>query len=197
VGRKAWTAWIAAVLVLGVPGGGAEAQEPAAREERPPPSRVLALDAEILAGAVSFARLGDDGVYRGLTVGIGPGLLTRMLLSGRHFSHPGWPSYETSDGSTEQTLAEIAHLGLFQRRTPSERAVWELGVRASLFIHHNSFDDDVAAGYFVGGWAAALVGWRRVKVGPRVLVGLFTEPGGAREPGILLVPLTGRVEWGW
>mgnify|MGYP006286640283 CR=1 FL=1 len=164
---------------------------------KPRPERVLALDVERLGGAVSFARLGADGVYRGVTAGVGGSFLTRMLLSGRHFSHPGWPSYETPDGSTEQFLTEILHLGVFRRSALSERATWELGLRGSFFVHGNSFDDDVAVGYFLGGWAAGLVGWRRFKVGPRVLVGLFGEPGGAREPGVLLVPLTGRVELGW
>lgn len=161
------------------------------------PTRVVALDAEILGGSLSFARVGADGTYLGVTAGLGGSLLTRMLLSGSHFAHPGWPSYETPDGSTDQTLVELLHLGLFKRWAPSSGQSYDVGVRGSLFLHGNSFDDDPAFPLFVGAYGSALWGWRRFKVGPRLLVGLFAEAQGARELGILLVPLTGRVEFGW
>lgn len=168
---------------------------PAAEAQRYP-SRVFAVDAEILGGSLSFARHRGGGSYQGMAVGLGGSFLTRMLLSGRHFSHPGWPSYETADGSTDQQLFELLHVALFRRWTSPRRSV-DVGVRGSVLLHSNSFDDDPGIPLFAGVYANALFGWRRVKLGPRVLVGVFTEGSGITELGILLVPFTARIEFGW
>lgn len=184
-GRAVWVG----LLVFLVAPWGLEAQ-------RRPPS-VFAVDAEILGGSLSFARLRGDGSYQGLAVGVGGSFTTRMLLSGRHFSHQDGPSYQTRDGSTDQDLLEVLHVGLFRRWVPSAGRSFDVGVRGSLFLHGNSFDDDPGFPLFGGVYANALFGWRRVKFGPRVLMGVFTEGGGTTEFGILLVPFTGRVEFGW
>lgn len=168
---------------------------PAAEAQRRP-SRVFAVDGEVLGGSLSFARHRGDGVYQGIAVGLGGSFLTRMLLSGRHFSHSGGPSYEARDGSTDQQILELLHVALFRRWTRERRSL-DVGVRGSVMLHSNSFDDDPGFPLFGGVYASALFGWRRVKLGPRVLVGIFTEGSGTTEPGILLVPFTGRIEFGW
>jgi hypothetical protein len=161
------------------------------------PSRVFAVDPEILGGSLSIASLRDDGTYQGLAFGVGGSLLTRMLLAGRHFSHPDGPSYEARDGSTDQQLVELLHVALFRRWVPTPGRSFDVGVRGSLFLHSNSFDDDPALPLFGGAYANALFGWEHVQLGPRVLVGVFTEGGGTTEFGILLVPFTGRIRFGW
>jgi hypothetical protein len=120
-----------------------------------------------------------------------------MLLSGRHFSHEDGPSYESRDGYEDKELTELVHLALFRRGVASERWSWDVGARASVLFHYDTSDDDPAFPTFLGGYANLLVGGRRVRVGPRLLVGVFAEAGGAREFGVYLVPLAGRISFGW
>jgi hypothetical protein len=70
-------------------------------------------------------------------------------------------------------------------------------VRASVFFHYDTSDDDPAFPLFVGGYGNLMVGNRWVKVGPRLLVGIFSEGQRTRELGIYLVPLAGRITFGW
>jgi len=120
-----------------------------------------------------------------------------MLLAGRHFSHEDGPSYETRDGFVDKELIEILHAGAFLRRSPSERVSLDVGARASVFIHFDSSDDDPGVPLFLGGYANLRVGNRWVKLGPTLMVGLFSEGSHARELGVLLVPFSGRVSFGW
>ena len=172
---------------------------PAGAQQRRQPDTVLSLEVDWMGGAVNYARARGSGAYWGGEVGVGGGFVNRMLLAGRHFSHEDGPSYETRDGYEDKELIEIVHLGLFRRGARSERVTWDVGARASVFLHSDTSDDDPAFPLFVGGYANLMVGNRWVKVGPRILVGMFSEGGGvpARELGVYLVPLAGRVSVGW
>ena len=83
------------------------------------------------------------------------------------------------------------------RTVPSERWSWDAGARASVLFHYDTSDDDPAFPVFLGGYVNLMVGNRTVKVGPRLLVGVFYEAGGAREFGVYAVPLAGRISYGW
>ena len=72
-----------------------------------------------------------------------------------------------------------------------------MGVRGSVFIHFDSSDDDPGIPSFLGAYAAYLYGNRRIKVGPELLVGWFSEGSNANELGVLFAPLTGRISFGW
>lgn len=170
------------------------------------PANEFAVDAEVLGGTLSYAWGGADGTYWGVGAGIGGSLLSTMVLAGRHFSEEGWIAYEQRDGATEKLLIELLHVEAFRRWSPSLRQEYDVGVRASAFIHGDSSDDDFGGGLFVGGYTTAHWGWDHVKVGPRVLVGYFTEGSGTdrdgirrhtREFGVFLSPLTGRISFGW
>jgi len=167
----------------------------AAQERRP--DTVLSLDVDVLGGAVSYARARGPGRYWGLQVGIGGGFVNRMLLAGRHFADDEGPSYEARDGFVDKELIELLHAGVFRRWTPSERVSADVGARASVFVHGDSSDDHQGIPVFVGLYANIMAGTRRFKVGPRILVGVFSEGSLAREFGVYLVPVSGRLTFGW
>ena len=171
---------------------------PASAQQRRPDT-VLSLEVDYLGGSVNYARARGPDTYRGGEAGVGGGFVSRMLLAGRHFSHEDGPSYESRDGYVDKELIEILHLAVFRRSVVSERLSWDVGARASAFVHQDTSDDDPAFPLFVGGYANLMVGNRWVKVGPRLLLGVFSETGGisSRELGVYLVPLAGRISFGW
>lgn len=169
---------------------------PVAAQRRQPDS-VVSLDVDVLGGALNYARATGPGRYWGLQAGIGGALLSRMLLAGRHFADEDGPSYQHRDGAVDKALFEILHAGAFRRWVPSDRFSADGGVRASVFVHFDSSDDDPGIPLFVGLYGNAMMGGRRLKVGPRVLVGMFSEGSSAREFGVYFVPLSGRLSFGW
>lgn len=169
---------------------------PAAAQRREPDT-VFSVEADWIGGAVSYARTRGPGRYWGLEAGVGGGFVNRMLVSGRHFSEEDGPSYQPRDGAVGKELIEILHVATFRRWSPTERLSWDMGARASVFIHTDSSDDDPALPLFLGAYANVLWGNRWLKVGPRLLAGVFSEGSRSREFGVYLVPLAGRVSFGW
>lgn len=161
------------------------------------PSSMISVDVDVLGASVGFLHAQAPGRYLGLEAGIGGSFLSRMLLSGRHFADAAGPSYESRDGSEDKELFEVLHAGLFRRWVRSEHTSVDAGARASVFVHFDSSDDDPGVPLFLGGYANFMVGGRHVKVGPRLLVGLFWERSLSGEFGIYLVPLSGRITFGW
>lgn len=170
---------------------------PAAGSAQRTPANQFALDAEVVGGSLSYAWGGRDGTYWGVAAGLGGSLLNRMLVAGAHFAHEDGPSYEPRDGYGDKDLYELIHLGFFRRWTPPGRWSWDVGVRGSAMVHFDTSDDDPGFPLFVGGYGNVMWGNRSVKVGPRLLVGVFSEAGSATEFGVYLAPLTGRVAVGW
>lgn len=162
-----------------------------------PRDNLLTVDAEIVGATVGYARAHDPGRYLGVELGIGGSFLSRTLLAGRHFSEAGGPSYESRDGADDKLLFEILHAAAFHRWAGGGSWSWDLGVRGSMFFHFDSSDDDPGAAGFGGAYAAAMWGGRRFRIGPRLLVGVFTEGSGTTELGVYLVPAVGRITFGW
>lgn len=165
--------------------------------QRRQPDTVLSVEADWMGGAVNYARARGPDRYWGAEAGVGGGFWNRMLLAGRHFAHESGPSYQPRDGYLGKELIPLLHVSAFLRRVPSERVSWDVGARASAFVHYDSSDDDPGIPVFLGTFANLRVGNRWVKAGPTLLVGLFSEGSLAREFGVLLVPLSGRVSFGW
>jgi hypothetical protein len=170
--------------------------DPAAAQRRQPDT-VFSVDVDFLGASLNYARARGPGGYWGLDAGVGGGFWSRMLLAGRHFADEDGPSYEARDGFVDKELIEILHLGAFRRWSRSPRVTWDVGARASVLVHFDSSDDDPGLPLFLGGYTNLMVGNRWAKIGPRVLVGLFSEGSLGREFGVYLVPLTGRVSFGW
>jgi hypothetical protein len=169
---------------------------PAAAQHRQPDT-VITLDVDVLGGALSYARASGPGRYRGVQAGLGGAFFNRMLVSGRHFADEDGPSYEPRDGFVDKELIEILHAGVFHRWDPSGRWSADVGARASVFAHYDSSDDDPGIPLFVGIYANAMMGGRRFRAGPRIMAGVFSEGSSAREFGVYLVPLSGRLSFGW
>ena len=155
----------------------------------------VTLDASLLSASLAYARQVSPGRFLGAEVGVGGDFIHAMLLAGRHFSEDWGLSYERKDGPGDEFLFEVFHVGAFYRIQPSERWNVDVGGRISGFLHYDDSDDDPGGGAFYGAFAEAMYGWRYLKFGPRVLVGVFTE--GRPEFGIYLAPLNGRLTFAW
>jgi hypothetical protein len=166
---------------------------PAAGQLRQPDS-VFTLDVEVMGATVGYARSLGPGRYWGLEAGLGGSFLSRMLVAGDRFSHR---TEGTGAGREDTRLMELGHVGAFHRWRLSERVTADAGVRASLFYNSGPFDDDPAFPTFAGAYATLMMGGRRLQVGPRIQAGLFAEGSGRQELGVYLVPLAGRVSFGW
>jgi hypothetical protein len=154
---------------------------PAAAQRRQPDS-MFSVDADWLGATVGYARARAPGRYGGVEAGLGGSFLNRMLLAG--------------EGYVDEELVEMLHVAAFRRWTPSPHLSWDLGVRTSLFVRQDSWGDDSRFPLFAGLYASLMAGTRRVKVGPRVLVGVFPAISGTGL-GVYLVPVSGRISFGW
>jgi hypothetical protein len=150
------------------------AQQAVPNALRARPRNQLTLDAGVVGGSLAYARRVSDHRLIG-GGGVGGDFLSYMVLAGRHFAEDSGLAYEPKDGFEDKLLFEMAHLSAFVRHEPSERWQIDTGLRASVFFHFDSSDDDPGGGFFVGGYAGAYYGWRWLKIGPRVLVGRFSE----------------------
>ncbi len=169
----------------------------AAQGGDPPPPAVpnhrFALDVGLLSASVSYAGRLQGDWFMGAGGGVGGEFISRMIVGGRHFGQSPGIVYETPDGYGGDLLFEMVHLNLFARYEPAGRWQFDTGVRGSVFLHFDESDDDPGGGAFLGTYAAAYWGWKNFKVGPRVLVGVFTEDADTREFGINVAPLTFRI----
>lgn len=172
----------------------AAAVPPGAGAQQRQPDTVLTLDLEVTGATVGHARALGPGRYWGMEAGLGGSFLSRMLVAGDRFSHR---SEGTGANRVDTRLMELVHLGAFHRWRTSDRVTWDAGVRASLFYNSGPFDDDPAFPTFAGTYATLMVGGQRVQAGPRVQAGLFNDGSGKRELGVYLVPLAGRISFGW
>lgn len=155
----------------------------------------ITLTGHMVGLTVGYARAIRPNTLLGGEVGAGGDLFSAMAVGGRHFGQ--WLSYEERDAAGDESLFELAHVGAFVRRVHGDRLDYDVGLRASAFFHWDESDDDPGGGLFAGAYGTVMVGWRRVKLGPRVQVGLFDEGGGTRELGVYVVPLTVRATFSW
>lgn len=188
---------LAALLLLPAALGAQERDSTVVRgAEAPAQARVpasrFALDVGAVSGALSYAHRVRGDWFLGAGVGAGGEFVNWMLVAGEHFAQDFTIAYERRDGAGEELLFEMASANLFARYEPSTKWHADLGLRGSVFLHFDDSDDDPGGGVFTGLFASVYRGWRHVKVGPRVLVGVFTETASTQEFGINLAPLTVR-----
>ncbi len=163
------------------------------------PRNEFSVTIQPIGGSLSYARSIAPGRLIGLQVGIGGHFIEYMVLAGRHFSEDGGLHYEPRDNATNPLMFEILSASAFYRMEPSTRWQIDVGARASSFLHLDSSDDDPGGGYYLGSYASVMYGWKRVKFGPEILVGVFTEGTfqSRSEFGVHFAPLMGRLTVGW
>ena len=197
----------AAVLVLATATHAQGTSDVSTSAEVPPPKKSdptasggagkneITVDVNFIGATVGYARRTGPKRLIGGALGIGGDALNFMLISGSHFSEDWGLSYEDKDGYQDKFLLEILHLDFFMRHEPGRRWEIDTGIRVSAFFHWDESDDDPGGGLFYGVYSSFLFGSSRFKIGPRVLVGVFSE--GDPEFGIAVMPVAGRIRFGW
>jgi len=147
------------------------AQEPARRNQ-------LTIDASILAGGLSYARMTSPDRLVGAGAGVGTEFYVRMVRGEK------WG----------QSSAELVHVETFARLETPGRWHYDLGLKVAADIHsqavHGGSASEQEFGGFLGGYIAPMWGWRRFRVGPRVQAGVYWSPHPSF--GIGVEPLTAR-----
>jgi hypothetical protein len=144
------------------------AQEPAPRSQ-------LTLDASVLAGGLSYARITSPDRLVGVGAGLGYEFNIRLV-----------PGERRGKKSTE-----VAHVEMFTRLQPPGRWRYDLGVKAAADIHSARVASESEIGVFLGGYVAPMWGGRHFQAGPRAQAGLYWSS--ARPTfGIFVTPLTAR-----
>jgi hypothetical protein len=144
------------------------AQEPAPRTQ-------LTIDASMLAGGLSYARMTSSGKLVGVGAGVGSEFNIRLVL--------GEPGGKKS--------TEVVHVELFTRLAPPGRWQYDVGVKAAADLHTAQVASEAAVGGFLGGYIAPMWGWRHFRVGPRVQAGAYWSSP-VPTFGMFVTPLTAR-----
>lgn len=156
------------------------------------PAGELHVDLAFAGLSVGVARRVSDRTAVGASLGIGGNWLNYMALGGRHFAESGGLSYEDKDGYTSKSLLEGIRGSLFVRRHFSGGQELDLGLKASLFLHGDSSDDDFGGGSFVGANVTyTWLQWRKLRLGSELDIGRYSE--GKPELGVNVAPLMVRV----
>jgi hypothetical protein len=148
------------------------AQEPAPRNQ-------LTLDASILAGGLSYARMTSSDKLVGAGAGLGTEFSIRLVRGEK------WG----------KTSTELAHVEMFARLEPLGRWQYDVGLKAAADIHsqavHGQSGSEQDFGGFLGGYIAPMWGWRQFRFGPRLQAGVYWSPHPSF--GIGVTPLTARL----
>lgn len=143
-------------------------------------SRQVTVDATWAGASVGYAVPRGPRLV-GVELGVSGDFLGVMLAGGEHF---------TGDGDQ---VIELAHLAFLVRQPSAGRVTVDWGVRVAPFLHFNDLDDDPGGGVFGGAYVQPMLGSQRLRVGPRVMAGAFSEGAGRTEFGVQLSPLAVRV----
>ena len=146
--------------------------------QQPAPRSQVTLDAGLLAGGLSYARMARPDRLVGVGLGLGYEFNFRLVRG------EPWGVKST----------EIAHLDLFERLEPPGRWQYDIGLRAAVDFHTAQVASEAEPGGFFGGYIAPMWGGSHFRVGPRVQAGAYwSSPRPAL--GISVTPLTVRGLW--
>ena len=135
-------------------------------------NNLVRLKATPLAAELSYARRTAPKWFGGVGLGVGPELWQRVLSSGEFFD-PGDP-FPNNGFDQDLNLAEFANLNLFALFMPSDHLQVEGGLRVAPVVWtRESGSGDASFAYFAGAFITPAVGWRSVKAGPRLQVGVL------------------------
>ena len=151
-------------------------------------SNQLTVEASVFRGALGYARQVAPALHAGVELGFGFPQIDRTL-------HPD------SVGDLEPEFEEYLHVALLLRARPSSHFEVDLGVRGSVADVWPCRVSDCWPAGFLGGYVQPMVGWRRFKVGTRLLAGWIAEHPPERESGstrvLALNPLIARLTLDW
>jgi hypothetical protein len=144
--------------------------------QQPIPRGQVTLDAGLLAGGLSYARMTSPDKLVGMGLGLGFEFNLRLV-----HGEP-WGTKST----------EIAHVELFERLETAGRWEYDLGVRIAGDLHTAQVASEAAPGGFLGGYIAPMWGGRHFRIGPRVQAGAYWS---SRRPsfGVSITPLEARL----
>jgi hypothetical protein len=135
----------------------------------------ITLDASLLAGGLSYARMTRSGRFVGVGAGLGYEFNIRLVRGER--------------GGKKST--EVARIEMFTRIETPGRWQYDLGLKAAVDIHSAQVASEAEPGGFIGGYIAPMWGGRHFRVGPRLQVGAYWSSP-APTVGVFVTPLTVR-----
>lgn len=144
--------------------------------QEPTPRNQLTIDASVLSGGLSYARLTSSDRFVGVGAGVGYEFNIRLVVG--------------EAGGKKST--EIAHVEMFTRPVTRGRWQYDVGVRAAADIHSAQVASEAEIGGFLGLYFAPMWGWRHFRVGPRVQAGAYWSSP-VPTFGIFVTPVTARL----
>jgi hypothetical protein len=146
------------------------------------PAREITIDAAPFYGAFSIAWRTGSAWSAGIGLGAGLDELGKTL--------------DPDDEQRFHSLEQYIYTEFFTRYKPSQRVDLDLGLRAGFGDVRECGASDCWPGPYVGAYTSLLAGWRRVKLGPRLLVArVFEHP--YSDTVVHLEVLTARISFGW
>ena len=146
------------------------------------PAREITIDTAPFYGAFSIAWRTGSAWSAGAGLGAGLDELGKTL--------------EPDDEQAFHTLEQWIYTEFFARYKPSQRVDLDLGLRTGFGDVRTCGASDCWPGPYVGAYTSLLAGWRRVKLGPRLMVArVFEHP--YSDTVVHLEVLTARISLGW
>ena len=105
---------------------------------------------------------------------------------------PARTYYESLDLSTPEKSLETFLEG-FRRQVGGQRWTYDLGVRVSLISHDTRFEAEPEGAFFVGAFAGVDYHAGSWRLGPRIAVGVWSEPNHGLAPAIHVMPINVRL----
>ena len=168
-------ALIAGALLALAPAAAHAQQDDAPAQHR----NQLTLDVSYAGATFGYARRTAPDQLLGWELGAAGWWIAQEAFAGDHFD----------DGD----LIGLAHIDPFWRREYGDRFELDVGFRLAFALHSVEAGDNGAVSLFAGPYVAPMVGWRSVKLGPRVHAVFAWEGGDARGLGVVVDPVTARV----
>ncbi len=150
----------------------AEAQELA--NLRPYDNHILSIEANYIGGSIGYSKKLNDKWYMGYRAGAGGDITQLMLVGGREFGQGGGWSYDQEVKYRESVIIDLFHAGLIFTREYASFFTMETGVRTSYFWQISS-SSVTSGGFFVGSFLQPMFGLKNLKIGSRIMAGLFTD----------------------
>ena len=151
---------------------------PAGAQEAARPNQ-LTLDASVLGANVTWARRTGPSDLLGVMLGAAGLWAASEHFGGDHFD----------DGD----LLGLGHGGGFWRHEAGEHFEIDVGIQIGAVLHGGE-EGNAAMALMGGPYVQPMVGWRNFKVGPRLIGAYVWEGSDTDAIGLVVDPLTARVQ---